>query len=78
MPNLSYDASVRNSSPLCAIAGRITIAEVEPLVEPGGLDLEHIDTPGALGQRVVRSASGKQIEKTTTRPWQTAGHDGHR
>jgi 3-oxoacid CoA-transferase subunit A len=67
--NLSYDASARNFNPLCAMAGRITIAEVEVLVEPGELDPEHIDTPGVFVQRVVEvGEAGKQIEKHTTRP----------
>ena len=67
--NLSYDASARNFNPLCAMAGRITIAEVEELVEPGELDPEHVDTPGVFVQRVVRvGEEGKQIEKRTTRP----------
>jgi 3-oxoacid CoA-transferase subunit A len=67
--NLSYDASARNFNPLCAMAGRITIAEVEVLVEPGELDPEHIDTPGVFVQRVVEvGEAGKLIERHTTRP----------
>jgi 3-oxoacid CoA-transferase subunit A len=67
--NLSYDASARNFNPLCAMAGRITIAEVEQLVEPGELDPARVDTPGVFVQRVVEvGMDGKQIEKRTTRP----------
>ncbi len=67
--NLSYDASARNFNPLCAMAGRITVAEVEQLVEPGELDPEHIDTPGVFVQRVVEvGEAGKHIERHTTRP----------
>jgi 3-oxoacid CoA-transferase subunit A len=67
--NLSYDASARNFNPLCAMAGRVTIAEVEQLVEPGELDPEHIDTPGVFVQRIVEVGdAGKKIEKHTTRP----------
>jgi 3-oxoacid CoA-transferase subunit A len=67
--NLSYAKSSRNFNPLCAMAGRITIAEVEQLVEPGELDPEHIDTPGVFVQRVVEvGADGKHIEKHTIRP----------
>jgi 3-oxoacid CoA-transferase subunit A len=67
--NLSYDASARNFNPLCAMAGRITIAEVEELVEPGELDPEHVDTPGVFVQRVVQvGEAGKLVEKRTTRP----------
>ncbi len=67
--NLVYDASARNFNPLCAMSGRITIAEVEQLVEPGELDAEHIDTPGVFVQRVVEvGEEGKLIEKRTVRP----------
>jgi 3-oxoacid CoA-transferase subunit A len=66
--NLSYDASARNFNPLVAMAGRITIAEVEELVDPGQLDPEHIDTPGVFVQRVVAvGEAGKRIERLTTR-----------
>jgi 3-oxoacid CoA-transferase subunit A len=66
--NLSYDASARNFNPLAAMAGRVTIAEVEELVEPGELNPEHIDTPGVFVQRVIAvGTEGKRIEKLTTR-----------
>jgi len=66
--NLIYHASTRNFNPLCAMAGQITIAEVEELVQPGELDPEHIDTPSVFVQRVVEVGDvGKQIEKLTTR-----------
>ncbi|MDP9118012.1 MAG: CoA transferase subunit A [Actinomycetota bacterium] len=66
--NLSYHASARNFNPLCAMAGRITIAEVEQLVEPGELDPAQVDTPGVFVQRVVEvGKTGKRIEKSTTR-----------
>jgi 3-oxoacid CoA-transferase subunit A len=72
--NLSYDASARNFNPLCAMAGGVTIAEVEQLVEPGELDPEHIDTPGVFVQRVIEvGEAGKRIEKLTTR---AAAHSG--
>jgi 3-oxoacid CoA-transferase subunit A len=67
--NLCYDASARNFNPLCAMAGRITVAEVEQLVEPGELDPEQVHTPGVFVQRVVEvGTAGKKIEKLTTRP----------
>jgi 3-oxoacid CoA-transferase subunit A len=67
--NLIYDASAQNFNPLCAMAGRITIAEVEQLVEPGELDPEQIHTPGVFVQRVVEvGEAGKLIEKRTTTP----------
>ncbi len=66
--NLSYDASARNFNPLCAMAGRITIAEVEELVEVGELDPEQVHTPGVFVQRVVEvGEAGKRIEKRTVR-----------
>jgi 3-oxoacid CoA-transferase subunit A len=66
--NLIYHASAANFNPLAAMAGRITIAEVEELVEPGDLDPAHIHTPGIFVQRVVEVGdSGKRIEKRTTR-----------
>ena len=64
--NLSYDASARNFNPLCAMAGRITIAEVEELVEPGELDPEQVHTPGLFVQRVIEVGEDcKLIEKRT-------------
>lgn len=66
--NLVYDASARNFNPLCAMAGRVTIAEVEQLVEPGDIDPEHIDTPGVFVQSVVEVGdAGKRIERRTVR-----------
>lgn len=66
--NLIYDASARNFNPLAAMAGRITVAEVEELVEPGTLDPEQVHTPGVFVQRVIEvGAAGKKIEKLTTR-----------
>lgn len=64
--NLVFHATAMNFNPLCAQAGRITIAEVEELVEPGELDPEHIHTPGIFVQRVVHAPSAeKRIEKRT-------------
>ena len=66
--NLVYAESARNFNPLCAMSGRITIAEVERLVEPGEIDPHEVDTPGVFVQRVVAvGTEGKQIEKRTVR-----------
>src|SRR5487761_1885415 len=66
--NLVFHRSARNFNPLCAAAGRITIAEVEELAEPGELDPDSIHTPGIFVQRVVEVGSkGKRIEKRTVR-----------
>jgi 3-oxoacid CoA-transferase subunit A len=66
--NLVYEKATRNFNPLCATAGRITIAEVEELVEPGEIDPRDVHTPGIFVQRVVPVGSaGKRIERVTTR-----------
>ncbi|MCU1535676.1 MAG: 3-oxoacid CoA-transferase, subunit [Humibacillus sp.] len=70
--NLVFDRSARNFNPLCAMAGRMTIAEVEQLVEPGELDPDHIHLPGIFVQRVLpltpEQARDKRIERRTVRP----------
>jgi 3-oxoacid CoA-transferase subunit A len=68
--NLVYDASARNFNPLAAMAGRVTIAEVEVLVEPGEIAPENVHTPGIFVQRVIGPVGedGKRIERRTTRP----------
>jgi 3-oxoacid CoA-transferase subunit A len=69
--NLVFRRSARNFNPLAAMSGRITIAEVEELVEPGELDPDQIHTPGVFVQRVVPLApeqvADKRIEKRTVR-----------
>jgi 3-oxoacid CoA-transferase subunit A len=67
--NLVFHESARNFNPLAGMAGRITIAEVEELVEPGELLPEDVHLPGIFVDRVVAvGADGKNIEKHTTRP----------
>ena len=70
--NLVYRDSARNFNPLAAMCGRVTIAEVEELVEPGELNPNDIHTPGVYVQRVValtpEQAADKRIEKRTVRP----------
>lgn len=67
--NLIFHKATRNFNPLCAMAGKITIAEVEELVEPGEIDPEQVHLPGIFVQRVVRVGNGgKRIERVTTRP----------
>jgi 3-oxoacid CoA-transferase subunit A len=69
--NLVYRDSARNFNPLAAMSGRITIAEVEQLVEPGELEPNEVHTPGVYVQRVVvltpEQAADKRIEKRTVR-----------
>ena len=70
--NLVYRDSARNFNPLCAMCGRVTIAEVEELVEPGELDPDEVHTPGVYVQRVVEltpeQVADKPIEKRTVQP----------
>jgi 3-oxoacid CoA-transferase subunit A len=70
--NLVYRESARNFNPLAAMCGRLTIAEVEHLVEPGEIAPEDVHTPGVYVQRVValspEQAADKKIERRTTRP----------
>lgn len=64
--NLVYEKSAQNFNPLCAAAGRVTIAEVEELLEPGELDPGLVHTPGIFVQRVVHVPGvEKRIEKRT-------------
>jgi 3-oxoacid CoA-transferase subunit A len=64
--NLVYEKSAQNFNPLCAAAGRVTIAEVEELVEPGDIDPAAVHTPGIFVQRVVVAAAlEKRIERRT-------------
>ena len=69
--NLVFRDSARNFNPLAAMCGRVTIAEVEQLVEPGEIDPDHVHTPGVFVQRVVEltpeQAADKRIEKKTVR-----------
>ncbi len=67
--NLCYRLTARNFNPLAAMAGKITIAEVEELVEVGQLDPDQIHTPGVFVQRVVvgGGAHQKRIERRTVR-----------
>jgi 3-oxoacid CoA-transferase A subunit len=73
--NLVFDMSARNFNPLCAMAGGITIAEVEELVEPGELDPDSIHLPGVFVQRVLpltaAQTADKRIERRTVRPAST-------
>ncbi|MBG0857697.1 CoA transferase subunit A [Streptomyces spinoverrucosus] len=69
--NLVFHRAARNFNPLAAMAGRITVAEVEELVEPGELDPDDVHLPGVFVQRVValtpEQAADKGIEKRTVR-----------
>jgi len=67
--NLVFRSTSRNFNPVMAMAGKITIAEVEELVEPGALDPDHIHTPGVYVHRIFQGAAyEKRIEQRTVRP----------
>lgn len=66
--NLVYRKTSRNFNPLAAMAGKITIAEVEEIVEVGELDPDHIHTPGVFVQRVLVGENyEKRIERLTVK-----------
>jgi 3-oxoacid CoA-transferase subunit A len=66
--NLVYRKTARNFNPMMATAARLTIAEVEHLVQPGEIDPDHIITPGIFVQRIVHVPNAeKRIEQRTTR-----------
>ena len=75
--NLIFNKAARNFNPLCAMACRVSIAEVEELVEPGEIDADAVHLPGIYVQRVVpltpEQARDKRIEKRTVRPKRGAG-----
>ncbi|HQX44428.1 MAG TPA: CoA-transferase, partial [Saprospiraceae bacterium] len=67
--NLIYKGTARNFNPMMAMAGKITIAEVEELVEPGELDPNMVHTPGIFVQRIFQGTNyEKRIEQRTIRP----------
>ncbi len=66
--NLIYRMTARNFNPVCAMAGKVTVAEVEEIVETGALDADQIHTPGIFVQRIVLNPSPeKRIEQRTIR-----------
>ncbi len=71
--NLAYRKTARNFNPVMATAGKVTVAEVEHLVQPGDINPDHIVTPGIYVQRIVHVANAtKHIEQRTVRKRQTA------
>jgi len=65
--NLVYRKAARNFNPMAATAGRVSIAEVEEVVEVGELDPECVHTPGVFVNRVVVAPREKRIERRTVR-----------
>ena len=67
--NLIFKGTARNFNPLMAMAGKITVAEVEELVEVGELDPNQIHTPGIFVQRIFQGIGyEKRIEQRTVTP----------
>ncbi|MBC24373.1 MAG: succinyl-CoA--3-ketoacid-CoA transferase [Phycisphaerae bacterium] len=64
--NLIYRKTARNFNPMVASCGRITVAEVEEIVETGTLDPDQVHTPGIYVHRIVQTESEKRIEQRTT------------
>ncbi len=66
--NLAYRKTARNFNPMMATAGKVTVAEVEHLVQPGDINPDHIITPGIYVQRIVHVPNAeKKIEQRTVR-----------
>ena len=65
--NLIFKATARNFSPMMAMAGKVTVAEVDEIVPVGTLDPNFIHTPGIFVQRIVEAVCEKRIENLTTR-----------
>jgi len=71
--NLVYRKTARNFNPMMASAGKVTVVDVESLVEIGDLDPANIHTPGIYVDRIVPGSFEKRIERVTTRPRVAAG-----
>ena len=67
MGNLVYRKTAQNFNPIIATAGKITIAEVEEIVEVGELDPDEIDTPSIYVQGIIQGKQEKRIERLTVK-----------
>ena len=65
--NLVFRKTARNFNPMMATAGKVTVVEVEEIVEIGELDADHIHTPGIFVQRLIQADHEKRIEQRTVR-----------
>ena len=63
--NLIYRKTAQNFNPMAAMCGKVTVAEVEEIVEPHELDPDRIDTPGVFVQRIIKGTHEKRIEQRT-------------
>jgi 3-oxoacid CoA-transferase subunit A len=71
--NLVFRKTARNFNPMAATAGKITVVEVEEIVEPGELDPDQIHTAGIYVDRLILGTFEKRIEQRTIRPSSVAG-----
>jgi 3-oxoacid CoA-transferase subunit A len=69
--NLIFNKTARNFNPPMAMAGKVTVAEVEEIVPAGDLDPDHIHLPGVFVQRIVKGTFEKRIEQRTVRKRET-------
>ncbi|QYJ76693.1 CoA transferase subunit A [Shewanella sp. FJAT-52076] len=67
MGNLVFRKTAANFNPMMATAGKITVVEVEEIVEPGELDPDHIHTPGIYVDRIIKGNFEKRIEQRTVK-----------
>ena len=75
--NLVYRKTARNFNPMIATAGKVTVAEVEVLVQPGEIDPDQVHTPGIFVDRIVVGRNYvKHIERLTTRPREAGAATG--
>ncbi len=76
--NLIYRKTARNFNPMMATAAKVTVAQVEHLVQPGELDADHVITPGVYVKRMVQCPAGyeKRIEQRTVRKREPAAAGG--
>lgn len=65
--NLIFKATARNFSPMMAMAGKVTVAEVDEVVPTGSLDLNFIHMHGVFVERIIEAKCEKRIEQLTTR-----------
>ncbi|WP_421791631.1 CoA transferase subunit A [Hyphobacterium sp.] len=70
--NMIYRKTARNFNPMMATAGKVTLAEVEEIVEVGELDADNIHTAGIFVQRLIKGEFEKRIEQRTTRTKENA------
>lgn len=66
--NLVFRKTARNFNPLAAMAGKVTVVEVEQIVAPGELDPDEVHTPGIYVDRLIQGSFEKRIEQLTIRP----------